>query len=789
MSSYIWRVLVLALMIASAACSSKKDGADSAAASDATQEQAKLIAAGQEVPGGDREARAKELGALVDLIVNETNELPRAEFDPAALAAKLGKDPQAHFNWVREHTWWAPYRGLLRGSMGVLLDRVGSSLDRAVLLGDLLRRSGYSVRLAHAELTEAQARQLMNGVQPMPDRRWTQVASRAISAERQRAIDAILPDHEKDYEKQIAESGRRLAAADALIRSQTEALLAAVRQAANPEAPDDAAALEALRDHWWVEREENGKWVAMDTLLPEAKDGATRNAASSIVKWPASEVFPSIPDSEWHTVDIRVVVERYEAGETSEAVVLEEMLRPAVVLGRPLRLFHMPVPWPDTPPDPKGEAQAFRDAALSAKLWVPVLQVGDDRIMQSGFTVDGDLKSELVESVNDMRRAGGAEVVSGMDMALGGFSAEEFTPSATAEWLDYEVRVPGAATQKLRRQVFDLLGPARRSSKATDFNGTADLRKLERFEALWSQTDILLQPCNFTGEFVAHLASAGIVANQKALMDLAEERDAAMAKAMSSEILRKIWIWGPLPNLALWRTAIGGQSTDWFLNRPNVLNYRISRKVVDSDGSALRQLMDVASNGVAARNTGDDGGFAIRLRQGVADTVAEMATLGSDLREAENTASIFARLASDNSRGFLINAGDSAAAHALPWPPDEIARVAADVEAGFMVVVPRKAVVIADQERVGWWRVNPASGETIGVMDTGFHAETSEYSAAQAQKNRLFTWLYEEERYRDWQTLKLMAEHNLRMTAQQAYNLRLFNLTQKVIENIQFFAM
>jgi hypothetical protein len=93
------------------------------------------------VDGGPA-ARVKDPGALVDLIVAEAADLPRAEFDPAVLAKQLGKDPQAHFEWVCDHTWWAPYHGLLRGSKGAMLDRVGSSLDRAVLVGDLLRRAG-----------------------------------------------------------------------------------------------------------------------------------------------------------------------------------------------------------------------------------------------------------------------------------------------------------------------------------------------------------------------------------------------------------------------------------------------------------------------------------------------------------------------------------------------------------------------------------------------------------------------------------------------------------------------
>ena len=135
-----WQVSVLALLMALTACSKKSEETGSEE-TDNAQAQAELAASGAELSGNHVDP--KNLEALVDLIVAEVADLPRAEFDPAVLAAKLGKDPQAHFEWVRDHTWWAPYRGLLRGSKGVMLDCVGSSLDRAVLLGDLLRRAGY----------------------------------------------------------------------------------------------------------------------------------------------------------------------------------------------------------------------------------------------------------------------------------------------------------------------------------------------------------------------------------------------------------------------------------------------------------------------------------------------------------------------------------------------------------------------------------------------------------------------------------------------------------------------
>jgi transglutaminase-like putative cysteine protease len=92
-----------------------------------------------------------------DNTIAADRELSRLTFDVNAVAAKVGNDPVKLFEWVRENTFFVPYRGVLRGPSGVLMDRVGNSLDRSLLLADLLRVSGQEVRLAHARLSSAQA--------------------------------------------------------------------------------------------------------------------------------------------------------------------------------------------------------------------------------------------------------------------------------------------------------------------------------------------------------------------------------------------------------------------------------------------------------------------------------------------------------------------------------------------------------------------------------------------------------------------------------------------------------
>jgi hypothetical protein len=732
MNAQVWRVSIFVMLAAFVACSKKGEDTDAAGTADSAQSQAGLVASDRDEPVGGQ--GAKDLGTLVDLIVAESADLPRAEFDPAALASKLGKDPQAHFEWVRDHTWWAPYRGLLRGSKGVLLDRVGSSLDRAVLLGDLLRRAGHTVRLAHAELPPDLARELLAKVRPIPDKRRPAAAQRPESAERQRAIEAAIPGYAQGLEEQSANSSRARNEAEALVKSQSDRLGAAVKSIASAGNTAGQQVISALQDHWWVEREQGGNWIAMDVLLPDARSGTVVATASARSNWKSTDTMPAIPESEWHTVELSVVVERYDGGNTTESIALETTLRPAVVFDRPISLSHMPKPWPDRLPDLKSDPMAIANTVVNVKEWIPFFQIGDDYVAQSGFTESGDLKANPLSALTDISEGGGG----GFDAALGG--GETPLSYVTAEWIDYEIRVPGGEKRRLRRPVFDLLGPARRSAQTAGYDGSTNDLLISRYEALLSRTDILLQPSDFSDEFVAHLMSASIVANQAALKALARESDPVKASSEASTVLSRIDNWGPLPNLVLWRTMLGGQSGDWFIDQPNVLTYRITGPVVNVDRAPTRELIDIASNPVGVRSGARRNAFDVRLHQGVADTVAEMLAICADLRTSENTAAVFAMTGAEPNRSILIGSRDMESVRKLGWSDDVTARLAANVEAGSLAVVPSEPVSIQDRPRVGWWRVDPSSGETIGVMDTGYHASTTEKNIME-YRNALREWM------------------------------------------------
>jgi hypothetical protein len=709
-----WQVSVLALLMTLAACSKKSEETGSEG-TDNAEAPAELAAPGAEASGNPVDP--KNLGALVDLIAAEVADLPRAEFDPAVLAAKLGKDPQAHFEWVRDHTWWAPYRGLLRGSKGVMLDRVGSSLDRAVLLGDLLRRAGYTVRLAHAELPENVAREAFSKVRPIPDQRREAVVAPGPNAERQRLAETLIPGFARAAQVLAAASRRRRDIGDALVSSQSAMLYGAVKGAVSEDVNAAGQSdLASLRDHWWIELDEHGEWIAMDVLKSDAKPGDAMISATQRSDWNAASDLPSIPETDWHTVQIRIVVERYLAGDTSESTVLETTFRPAEVFDKSIALLHFPKPWPDAPMDGTTDLDALRSAALSVRVWTPILRIGDRYLAQSGFTESGDIKAHPFDPTADL---GGGGLFGGLDSALGG--GEEYEPYASAEWIDYEIRAPGQAERRIRRQLFDLLGPGRRLAKDANFNGSAEDRRLERSEVLLSQTNILLQPCEFPDEFIAHLTADGIVDQQAAIKQMSLEPDAEKRRREATRILGE-HTWGSELAFASWRSALGNRHGDWLIGRTNVATLRVGQRLTNENLSAFSQQFDIVANTTDPRPGSTRDPYRVRLEQGVADTVAELLALTGDTGKAENTAAIFDSVDTQQNRGALVAPGDPAGIQKLSWPDDESARVAEDVSAGNFVYALRQPVELQGVQRVGWWRVDAATGETVGVMDNGFHA-------------------------------------------------------------------
>ena len=176
----------------------------------------------------------------------------------------------------------------------------------------------------------------------------------------------------------------------------------------------------------------------------------------------------------------------------------------------------------------------------------------------------------------------------------------------------------------------------------------------------------------------------------------------------------------------LLRQAVSPRPGRVYLDRPNVLtSYRTL-------GSAGKELIccvtiDVSYNPVAVRPTKDgEDAFTVRVLQGVADTACERAVLRGTDDTLENTTELFAH--ADAAPVAARSAADVPAA-AKTLPADVQARVAGQIGEGYALVLPPAPVVGSAGPRYGWYRVDPKTGDTIGVNDNGFNAAVTEKAA------------------------------------------------------------
>ena len=64
-----------------------------------------------------------------------------------------------------------------------------------------------------------------------------------------------------------------------------------------------------------------------------------------------------------------------------------------------------------------------------------------------------------------------------------------------------------------------------------------------------------------------------------------------------------------------------------------------------------------------------------------------------------------------------------------PLGDDVKRRIHNELAAGYVVALPDRAVKVGKSSHIAWWRIDPRSGRTTGVTETGLHgAETVSYS-------------------------------------------------------------
>ena len=682
------------------------------------------------------DARLAMLENSLQAIEDGVRDAPRDRWDPAYVVQRVGRDPDSLAAWVRENTSWIPYRGSLRGPIGVLMDRQGNSLDRALLLAALLTAAGHAPRLAHGDLPAGRAGDLLP---ELVARRSTKTLDELASivtssppvsdiATRYALDGAEIGQVLQRYETGTA---RLLAELGGSVPEQATRLLAAIS------APDPAvewlsrrdSALAALRDHWWVQVQRGSSWVDLDPLEADAS-GAGLTARETVA---TSELAAELH----HEITIRVIAERAAGGALSEQPALTHTIRPSELIGRPVVLQMWPDGWPTQAPVVEDLNRSTRQIASAQDSWTAALIIGNDVVARGGLAASasagaptpglGGLGGAITRGLN-----GGDAPSTGQDSLL------------TAVWIDYRLAAPGREPRVMRRAVFDLIGEAERRDWTRQAMTLSDDQRLTRALSLMMRTEILPVVADVAPEFVLHLHGRSLLANADLVRAVSREDFGSDAHATDSLLQRTEPGVSPLYTLAvLRRDAIGARG---FIDRPAILT-RHQYPKAQGESIVLADAADIVSNEVGIPLSEGDG-FAARLKQGVWDTNLEALLTGS--RVTANTALAYA--ASGDWRALTVppswrtgTGTGIGTGTGTGTAGDAAALMLRDLDDGYTVVAPEHPIVLGGEAFHGWWRIDPATGDALGIAGTGWGQGAPDYSmhlAAFVEMAKPFVFTY-----------------------------------------------
>jgi hypothetical protein len=365
----------------------------------------------------------------------------------AAAAPIVAKDPAHALAAVASYADDL-YPGALAGSSGALRSHSGNSVDKALLLRDLLRAANPSLETTFARCTlsadqadaiVARARAVSAHVPIV-----MQAAGAAAASATDPAVRARLQLLGQSWTHLVGDArdeGRKLSA-----RLQSAGV-------ALPTLPG-ADRLRALAaDHVWLRAKLDGTWTDLDPTLAPAALGRTRCSAQSETA--------TLPDQLYDVLGVRVVAEESN-GTPRRITLLDRTFRTADLADRDVSfVFAEPAGLSDVVP------AAASTPPPGADLFTPVLEIGDEYLTGTPLTLppplDGSIGTKMTAPVNAAAAAFGDAGASPSPVP----SATPDLPSVSAVWLELTVAAPGATLTTVRSPLFDRIGYAARAAHGT----------------------------------------------------------------------------------------------------------------------------------------------------------------------------------------------------------------------------------------------------------------------------------------------------------------------------------
>ncbi|MBI3962373.1 MAG: hypothetical protein HY335_06460 [Deinococcus sp.] len=562
----------------------------------------------------------------------------------------------------------------LQRSFNFVRDQISAEIYQGVLrgaLGTLWSRAGNTADktvLLAALLEQAQIphRFVLGSLDEATARQLVDAMFRSIPAELQPEPVATSETEQAILDRHQAFQQVVLQSADAQVLPLAIAL-ANAGIAAQPEPGLDTLLAEA-KAHVWLQYQAGERWVDLDPSFPDAEMGQVFATAETIL--------PALPPELYHQLTIQVRVEQRADGQVSNIYPLAFATYPADLVGTEILFTHEISP-------------SFIPSIMTL---TPVLAVGDQQI-------NGD-PLDLINSVED---------------SFGG------STEVTGEWLEFVYTYPDGHTETTVREIFDRIGFVQRAAGDV---ANAELAILPEIYdtpiALTGLYSVLVAPGEVSSQVLDQWLLAAVNPTADAIS--AGQADSLNDDAVVGEQLVRFL---HLINLSTILTADNLAQEQ--ASAQGVRTYQASARinVVSADlqeAAGERQLaLKLDLHRAGYRTTSPEGGAGLaQLRRGVLEAVLERVLLEQLFNLPVTSAS--GTLAQAQAQGTQLQVVTTDNVTQLGLSDTAVARIQTALSARLMVLAPGGALSPA-----AWWEVDPASGTTTAVNESGLHPSVVEY--------------------------------------------------------------
>jgi len=667
----------------------------------------------QKISADERQAALDQLDRFVAKLKQLEAEIDRSRFDLSALLDQHEFDQQRIVTFVRDEISFEQYPGLLRGAQGTLVSGAGNALDQALLLATLLNDAGFDARIVHGRLETEQAQQLLSGI----GRRAGFAGHLAVNPQAWDARRAELhdisggpaPQHYAPLEETPFYAATQLS---------TNELIRALRDAdINLAEADTTALVTEARDYSWVESRSGpgDDWQAHHPAF---------GLPTELGVEPVETFGHQVPESLQHRLKIEVFIEQKLGDKLHIHRVAGPWERPVANLhGVVLSYFNQP-----NTLDLQAIETGVGAALNKAKLFVPVLNgqpgtafdLNGSTIDIEALNMDAFGMAAIFQTVGD-KTGEAANALSSLGAA--GDSENEDLMALTGHWIEYTLIKPGGEESTHRRVLVDRIGETNRSA------GRIQLRQMSETNirrALTVQHRFMVASGTYSEAYTAERVLRRLIDSAPAWRLMVDYLYSGDIQLTGIRELKP----SPIPHLALYRSFdMGPEKVD------AKIAYRASPSlIVLRDGLLPKERgfrsVDVVTNDRRVLVRDENNGLRYNLEQAVAIGVWETAieTLAFDSfgpgSVENNTFAVFEAAKQQGIKARVLGPNTKTAGH-TGLNSDGLGYLLHDLETGHAVLIPEQTP--SGLALTGWWRVDPATGTTLGMMSDGRGSVVMEY--------------------------------------------------------------